>query len=191
VLVLAAMCSPSLIGFPPPAPRVVGPASSGQPSDPAAGGSAGASAAGGVATAVAAAPVSSVDDTAALEKAVFDQTNAERATQGCAALRLDSQLVQAARGHSTDMARNAFFGHTGSDGKDPGARMADAGYDASGGWAENIAKGQATATAVMSAWLGSPEHRANILNCGMRAIGVGAARAANGQLYWTQDFGTR
>jgi uncharacterized protein YkwD len=155
------------------------------------GASAGASAPAGIATAVPAAPAPSVDDTAALEKAVFDQTNAERASQGCAALRLDAALVTAARGHSTDMARNSFFGHTGSDGNDPGARMSAAGYDPSGGWAENIARGQPTATAVMSAWLGSPEHRANILNCGMRAIGVGAARASNGQLYWTQDFGTR
>ena len=81
--------------------------------------------------------------------------------------------------------------HTGSGASSPGDRMKAAGYDVSGGWAENIARGYTTADAVMQGWMGSTGHRANILNCSLKAIGVGVARSKDGQLYWTQDFGAR
>jgi uncharacterized protein YkwD len=127
----------------------------------------------------------------ALEAQVADLTNAERAGAGCPALPVDASLASAARAHSTDMATTGVFAHNGSDGADPGARMKAAGYDSGPGWAENIARGQATPAAVMEAWMGSPDHRANILNCEFKAIGVGVARSASGQLFWTQDFGRR
>lgn len=50
---------------------------------------------------------------------------------------------------------------------------------------ENIAYGQRSAAEVMSAWMNSPGHRANILNCGYTKIGIGYAASGN---YWTQDF---
>lgn len=50
---------------------------------------------------------------------------------------------------------------------------------------ENIAYGQRDAAAVMSAWMNSPGHRANILNCGFTKIGIGYSASGN---YWTQDF---
>ncbi|MEK8172713.1 CAP domain-containing protein [Streptomyces sp. M19] len=53
---------------------------------------------------------------------------------------------------------------------------------------ENIARGQATAQAVMDSWMNSPGHRANILNCEYRTLGVGAHFAPDGP-WWTQDFG--
>jgi uncharacterized protein YkwD len=87
------------------------------------------------------------------------------------------------------MATTGQFGHPGADGSGPADRMNAAGYDTGRGWAENIARGQDSAEAVMAAWMGSPDHRANILDCGLRAFGVGAARSASGQLFWTQDFG--
>lgn len=125
-----------------------------------------------------------------LESRVVELTNAERGKAGCPALRLDLRLRTAARAHSTEMARYGTWGHAGRDGSTPGQRMARAGYNVDGGWAENIARGYADAEAVMQGWMGSAGHRANILNCGLRAIGVGVARASNGRLYWTQDFGT-
>jgi uncharacterized protein YkwD len=38
----------------------------------------------------------------------------------------------------------------------------------------------------------SPGHRANILNCRLRQLGVGYASnsASTYRTYWTQDFGT-
>jgi uncharacterized protein YkwD len=126
-----------------------------------------------------------------LEGEVLALTNGERAKVGCAALRLDAGLATAARAHSLDMATTGVFGHPGSDGSDPGARMQRAGYDTGAGWAENIARGQPNAAAVLAAWMGSPDHRSNILNCDFVALGVGSARGGSGQLYWTQDFGGR
>jgi uncharacterized protein YkwD len=43
----------------------------------------------------------------------------------------------------------------------------------------------------MTAFMGSADHRANILNCSMKVIGVGVARSVAGELYWTQDFATK
>jgi uncharacterized protein YkwD len=131
-----------------------------------------------------------VGGVAALENRVFELTNAERAKKGCAALRLDTRLRTAARGYSDEMARYGAWNHVGHDGSSPGDRMRRAGYDTSGGWAENIAKGYPTAEAVMQGWMNSSGHRANILNCNLKALGVGVVRS-NGRLYWTQDFGGR
>jgi len=131
-------------------------------------------------------PMPSFEDT------VLRMVNEERAKRrNCSALRNDADLHEAARAHSMDMARYRYHSHTGRNGSDPGQRMRAAGYDVSGGWAENIARGYATPAAVMAGWMKSPDHRANILNCDLKAIGVGAARATNGELFWTQDFGGR
>lgn len=127
---------------------------------------------------------------AALENRVFELTNAERTKRRCDPLRLDTRLRTAARGYSDEMARYGAWNHIGHDGSEPDDRMRRAGYDTSGGWAENIAKGYATAEAVMDGWMRSPGHRANILNCDLRAIGVGVVKSG-GTLYWTQDFGAR
>src|SRR6202011_366502 len=70
-------------------------------------------------------------------------------------------------------------------------RLSACGYPASSsGWGENIAYGYSSADAVMTAWLNSPGHRANIENASFAVIGVGAAANAVGTLYWVQDFGT-
>ncbi len=120
----------------------------------------------------------------AVEQAVLRLTNAARAANHCAAMRMEPHLLAAARLHSADMAQNNYFSHG-----DPAARLQAAGYDTSSGWAENIALGYPTAEAVMAGWLASPGHRANIVNCRLVSIGVGIARSADGRLYWTQDFG--
>jgi uncharacterized protein YkwD len=126
-----------------------------------------------------------------LEDAVLTQTNVARADAHCAPLTMESHLLTAARLHSADMAQNDYFSHDTPDGRDPGKRMQAAGYDTSGGWAENIAEGYRTPDAVMHGWLTSQGHRANILNCSLKSIGIGVAVGDNGQLYWTQDFGGR
>jgi uncharacterized protein YkwD len=136
-------------------------------------------------------PAAPANTLAAFEDEVLALTNAERAKVGCAALRLNTALRTAARNHSTDMARNNYFSHTGRNGSSPGDRMRAAGYDTSRGWAENIAAGYRTPAAVMDGWMNSTGHRNNILNCNLRALGVGAARVGTGQIYWTQAFGGR
>ncbi|WP_405166765.1 CAP domain-containing protein [Nocardia sp. NBC_01499] len=115
-------------------------------------------------------------------------TNAERAKAGCPALRAESRLNRAAQAHTEDMAARGVLDHNSSKGS-PGDRIKAAGYRASA-WAENIASGQSSASDVVGAWMRSAGHRANILNCGLRDIGVGFAKGRNGTPYWTQDFGT-
>ncbi|MEV5387601.1 CAP domain-containing protein [Streptomyces sp. NPDC052721] len=112
--------------------------------------------------------------------------NAERAKAGCQPLTLNSTLTKAAQAHSDDMAAHQNMSHTGSDGSSPGDRITRAGYTWSS-YGENVAYGYSTAQQVMAGWMTSPGHRANILNCGFKEIGVGLAQPGS---YWTQDFGT-
>jgi uncharacterized protein YkwD len=131
----------------------------------------------------------SLTESDALEAQTLTLINAERADAGCAALRADSALAAAARAHSVEMASTGTLGHASSDGADPAGRMSKAGYDPSDGWAENIAQGPTTAQAVLDAWLANTSHRANILNCGLVAAGVGAAKTVAGETFWTLDLG--
>lgn len=115
---------------------------------------------------------------------VFELVNEQRAANGCAALTDDPRLDSAAQAHSDDMAANHYFDHTTPAGVTFDQREKAAGYPSPGG--ENIAQGQTSAQQVMTDWLNSPGHRANILNCRFTAIGVGLDTDG---WYWTQDFG--
>ena len=125
-----------------------------------------------------------------LAQEVITRVNAERAKVGCGPLRWSSALQSAAQWHSYDMRTKNYFSHTSKDGRSPFDRMADKGYLL--GTAENIAAGQQTPKAVVAAWMNSSGHRANILNCRNKAVGVGVSRGASTYgIYWTQDFGSR
>ncbi|WP_237404980.1 CAP domain-containing protein [Actinacidiphila reveromycinica] len=117
---------------------------------------------------------------------ILGLVNEQRATAGCQPLTASSSLDTLAQDFSDDMAARGFFSHTDPDGNDPWARAAKLGISNLGG--ENIAMGQADAQAVMTAWMNSPGHRANILNCDYKTLGVGAHFGTGGP-WWTQDFG--
>ncbi|KPI12414.1 SCP-like extracellular [Actinobacteria bacterium OK074] len=123
---------------------------------------------------------------AAAEAEVVRLVNVERAKVGCSPVAANSALTQLAENFSADMAQRGFFDHTDPDGKDPWDRAAVAGITDLGG--ENIALGQADAAAVMDAWMDSPGHKANILNCDFTTLGVGVVFGDGGP-WWTQDFG--
>jgi uncharacterized protein YkwD len=108
-----------------------------------------------------------------LGEQVLDRINAERAGAGCPALTVDEHLTEAAGAHAADMVARQYFDHTSPDGSTPSSRAAAAGYP--GPVAENIATGYATADAVVDGWLDSSEHRANILDCDQRVMGIGQA----------------
>lgn len=114
--------------------------------------------------------------------AVVELTNAERAKAGCQPLTVDERLTAAARLHSQDMVAQGYFDHTSLDGRSPWDRAKAQGYPNPSG--ENIAAGQPDAEAVVQAWMDSPGHRENILNCDFREIGVGEVDHV-----WTQLFG--
>ncbi|MFE3588736.1 CAP domain-containing protein [Streptomyces niveus] len=115
--------------------------------------------------------------------------NAERSKAGCGPVSANSQLQTAALLHSQDMAAKDYFDHNSPDGKDPGDRITAAGYRWTT-YGENIARGQQTAAEVMKGWMNSPGHRANILNCAFKEIGIGVHDASGGP-WWTQAFGAR
>ncbi|MBC9723554.1 CAP domain-containing protein [Streptomyces sp. TRM68367] len=131
------------------------------------------------------APVT-VSAQAAAEAEVLRLVNEERSKAGCSPVAANSALRELAEDFSEDMAARGFFDHTDPDGASPWDRAAKAGIKNLGG--ENIARGQADAAAVMEGWMNSPGHRANILNCDFKTLGVGVHFGSGGP-WWTQDFG--
>lgn len=125
-----------------------------------------------------------------LEDQVVSLTNVQRRARGCPALRSNAYLRKAARGHTTRMALKGVMSH-----QLPGeprftVRITRAGYTRWNLVAENVARGFSGPTSVVRAWMNSPGHRRNILNCRLRDIGVGVV-LQGGQLWWTQNFGRR
>jgi uncharacterized protein YkwD len=128
--------------------------------------------------------------------------NRERAAHGERPLRPNRRLRRAAQSHTESMAFGDYFEHTGPRGGTPLTRMRAAGYISSRSSyevGENIAWGTlslATPRAIVAAWMGSPPHRANILDPHYRETGIGVsphppsslAHGQSGAIY-TQDFG--
>jgi uncharacterized protein YkwD len=100
-------------------------------------------------------------------------------------------LRHAAKYHARNMLRYDFFNHNDPFGQSPADRVHRFARRGSFRWVgENIAVGNWSAAGVCRAWMGSAEHRANILSRHYTMIGVGYARAANGRTYFVQDFGS-
>lgn len=140
-------------------------------------------------------PESGCDATgnAGYESTVLDLIHQERQNQGLPAYTLSVQLRSVARDHSQDMACNAFFSHTGSDGSSVGDRVSAADYTWS--WVgENIfATSAASSIAPQQAfdwWMNSSGHRANILSVNYTEIGIGYVYSADSTYgsYFTAVF---
>ncbi len=178
--------SPSAPAEPPGTPSATGSAGDGA-EDPSggSGGTGGGEGGGSAPTATRSAEDGS-GPAATAEARVLSLVNTERAKAGCSPVVADPELAALAESHSEDMAERGYFSHTTPDGRSPWDRADAAGVDHMGG--ENIARGQADAETVMESWMNSPGHRANILNCDFRTLGVGAHFAQGGP-WWTQAFG--
>ncbi|GAA4095813.1 hypothetical protein GCM10022248_78430 [Nonomuraea soli] len=127
-----------------------------------------------------------LDVSTSLATQVVQLTNSVRRSHGCRPLRTDRRLTRSAEVHSLEMARSGQFSFDSPDGSSPWDRMARAGYTQ--GAAENIGRGYVTAEEAVQGWMANRDHRKNILNCEIRAIGVGVVADAGGP-WWTQDFG--
>ncbi|AKZ58374.1 putative transmembrane protein [Streptomyces ambofaciens ATCC 23877] len=125
-------------------------------------------------------------DEAVAQAQVLKLVNDERAKVGCSPVAANSALRELAENFSEAMAVQGFFDHTDPSGATPWDRAEAAGISDLGG--ENIARGQADAQSVMDAWMDSPGHKANILNCDFRTLGVGVHFGSGGP-WWTQNFG--
>jgi uncharacterized YkwD family protein/spore coat assembly protein SafA len=123
-------------------------------------------------------------ENADIEQQVLDLVNKERAANGLKALQMDWQVARVAEHKSQDMAAKNYFDHTSPTYGSPFDMLKSYGisYKSAG---ENIAKGQKSAQEVVTAWMNSSGHRANILNSSYTHIGVGYV--SNGNI-WTQLF---
>lgn len=129
-------------------------------------------------------PPTTSSDVNAFEQQVVTLTNAERTKAGLAPFQTDAKLMAAAREKSLDMQKNNYFSHTSPTFGSPFDRLKALGisYKAAG---ENIAKGQRTPQEVVTAWMNSPGHRANIMSTSFTHIGVGYVESGH---HWTQQF---
>lgn len=140
--------------------------------------------AGGTAATTAEAAPAKASTRAELRSDVVASVNKARAKQGCKPLKVATKLTTAAQRHADDMAITKVFSHTSANGRSWVTRIKKAGWTRPAG--ENIARGYTSADKVMTGWMKSPGHRANILNCKFRYIGVGQNPVGQ---YWVQDFG--
>ncbi len=120
----------------------------------------------------------------AYEQEVIRLTNIERAKYGLKPLTEDWELSRVARYKSQDMHDRRYFDHNSPTYGTPFQMMKSFGltYRSAG---ENIAMGYRTPQAVVTGWMNSSGHRANILNSSYTKIGVGYVADGN---YWTQQF---
>jgi uncharacterized protein YkwD len=139
----------------------------------------------------------------AIDTATLCLVNQERARNGELPLAPNARLAQAAQGHSEEMVSEDYFAHVAPSGLTPVQRIFATGYVPSSevGYTlgENIAWGTlqlSTPSAIVAAWIASPEHLANILYSPYvdTAIGVAPeapAALAEGQpgAVYAEEFG--
>jgi uncharacterized protein YkwD len=119
------------------------------------------------------------------EQFLFDAANRERAARQLPALRWDAALAEAARQHAQVMAAQHRFAHQLPGELTLSQRAGQAGARFSR-VAENIAAGPELED-IHVGWMDSPGHRANILDGGFTALGVGVVES-KGKLYAVEDF---
>jgi uncharacterized protein YkwD len=143
------------------------------------------------------------DNLGEIDAATLCLINQERARNGELPLQVSAQLEEAAQGHSDEMVSEDYFAHVAPSGLTPVARVESTGYvpNPQVGYAlgENLAWGTmslATPSAIVAAWIASPEHLANILYSPYRDTAIGVAPAAPPSLaggqpgaVYTQEFG--
>jgi uncharacterized protein YkwD len=120
-----------------------------------------------------------------IKNRLYELHNQERRRRNVPLLNRNVKLDRAAQDHNDWMIKNNRLSH----GKDVGERVRKQGYNWS--WVgENIAMGYKTPETVMSGWMDSSGHRANILNGRFKDVGFGVTQDSQGRWWWTTDFGT-
>lgn len=132
-------------------------------------------------------------DTSLTTDAIIEATNKERIEAGLMPLRSNVHLTQSATVKTNDMIARQYFEHDSPDGKAVSDLALDAGYDyvIVG---ENLARGNFDdATDLVTEWMNSPGHRANILSSKYQEMGAYVAQGTyDGRIVWfaVQHFGT-
>jgi len=127
-------------------------------------------------------PPPSAGELSSYKQVVWQLVNAERAKAGLPALEYVSALQ-----HAVDIrAEESYISltHTRPNGSNWSTVLSGIQYNTAG---ENIAKGQLTPEKVMTGWMNSSGHRANILKREYTGMAVGVVEKG-GVLYWAQLF---
>ncbi|RSK39003.1 CAP domain-containing protein, partial [Rhodovulum iodosum] len=119
---------------------------------------------------------------------VLSAVNRERRARGLAAVTPDRRLRAAAQGQACDNAARGSYSHTGSDGSDLSVRVKRAGFPLRLA-VENTARGFDSPERLVAYWMGSPGHRANILNPRTRGFGLGLAAPPGDRPHWVLVMG--
>src|SRR3989344_8855318 len=110
-----------------------------------------------------------------LPSVLVDLANADRGANQLASLSINPLLEEAARLKAEDMVSKGYFAHTSPEGITPWYWFSRAEYTfAYAG--ENLAINFDDSSAVNTAWMNSPSHRANILNGNFTEVGIAAAK---------------
>lgn len=129
-------------------------------------------------------PASDVENADYVQQ-VVDLVNQERAKAGLSPVTADSTVQTAAQVRAQEI--ETSFSHTRPNGSSFDTALTQQGIKFNG-CGENIAWGQKSPQEVMTGWMNSDGHRANILNAKYTKIGVGYHQNASGTNYWTQEF---
>ena len=116
------------------------------------------------------------------EQEVYNLINQQRANNGLAALKVDSEVQRVARIKAQDMVNNNYFSHTSPTYGSPFDMLQSfkISYKSAG---ENIA-GNNSNSAAVTAWMNSSGHKANILNSSFNYTGVGVVNGSQyGKIY--------
>jgi uncharacterized protein YkwD len=114
---------------------------------------------------------------------ILGRTNAARSDAGLPALGVNACLARMAQRHAQRLAAAGSLYH-----QDLGAVLSSCGLSAAG---ENVAMNYTGPAGMVTQWMNSPGHRANLLSSRFSLIGVGVAQARDGAWYGVQVFGDR
>ncbi len=123
---------------------------------------------------------------------VLSEINKERSAQNLPPLNLSAELSAAAQEKGADMIRQGYWSHTSPTGTEPWDFIHESGYEYSVA-GENLARNFHNTDMMVSAWMASQTHRANILHEQYQDTGIAVVKGVmNGRptTVVVQLFGT-
>lgn len=127
------------------------------------------------------------------EAELFDRVNQVRAQHDLIPLHGSTELAAVARTHALDMARRGYLSHENPEGQNPLERVQAAGVTGFRLLAENIGSssvGGDRVVAIVDGWLGSHDHRENLLNPAFNTAGVAVVDAPDGHTIVVELYAT-
>lgn len=120
---------------------------------------------------------------------VIELVNEERSLRGLPALSSNAILTEMAADYACEMVEGDFFDHVSPiTGSTVGSRALQGGYYFKK-VGENLARTQTTPEQVLSDWMESPSHQANILDGEFIEMGAAVRTGGADGWYWVQEFG--